>query len=89
MFLFHSRINPQNEAAKKGLERLEKQMKVCRFFFLILKGEKQMKILLLSSREWTQMHQKRMKTMMSKMLKEIKKMLEFLNIAKHFDLQHM
>jgi hypothetical protein len=23
------RINPQNEAAKKGLERLEKQMKVC------------------------------------------------------------
>jgi len=25
----HIRINPQNEAAKKGLERLEKQMKVC------------------------------------------------------------
>ncbi|PIA44506.1 hypothetical protein AQUCO_01700244v1 [Aquilegia coerulea] len=25
------RINPQNEAAKKGLERLEKQMKVCVF----------------------------------------------------------
>lgn len=24
-----ARINPQNEAAKKGLERLEKQMKVC------------------------------------------------------------
>ena len=23
------RMNPQNEAAKKGLERLEKQMKVC------------------------------------------------------------
>ena len=26
--LIHCRINPQNEAAKKGLERLEKQMKV-------------------------------------------------------------
>jgi len=26
---WHFRINPQNEAAKKGLERLEKQMKVC------------------------------------------------------------
>lgn len=25
----YGRINPQNEAAKKGLERLEKQMKVC------------------------------------------------------------
>jgi len=24
---WHFRINPQNEAAKKGLERLEKQMK--------------------------------------------------------------
>lgn len=46
-----------------------------------------MKILLLSFREWTQMHRKRMKTMTSKMLKVIKKMLEFLNIAKHFDLQ--
>lgn len=27
------RINPQNEAAKKGLERLEKQMKVLRKFY--------------------------------------------------------
>lgn len=27
--LEYFRINPQNEAAKKGLERLEKQMKVC------------------------------------------------------------
>lgn len=29
VLLSHSRINAQNEAAKKGLERLEKQMKVC------------------------------------------------------------
>lgn len=28
-FFLCGRINPQNEAAKKGLERLEKQMKVC------------------------------------------------------------
>lgn len=28
-------MNPQNEAAKKGLERLEKQMKVC--FYLSMK----------------------------------------------------
>lgn len=36
VFLFYCRINSQNEAAKKGLERLEKQMKVpfccCSFF---------------------------------------------------------
>lgn len=29
VFYLCGRINPQNEAAKKGLERLEKQMKVC------------------------------------------------------------
>lgn len=28
VFYLCGRINPQNEAAKKGLERLEKQMKV-------------------------------------------------------------
>lgn len=31
-FNMNGRLNPQNEAAKRGLERLEKQMKVCSFF---------------------------------------------------------
>lgn len=30
----HFRINPQSEAAKKGLDRLEKQMKVCIICFV-------------------------------------------------------
>lgn len=30
------RLNPQNDAAKRGLERLEKQMKVCSFCLLLL-----------------------------------------------------
>ena len=29
------RLNPKNEAAKKGLERLEKQMKVCLLFCML------------------------------------------------------
>lgn len=31
-FCINGRLNPQNEAAKRGLERLEKQMKVCSFY---------------------------------------------------------
>lgn len=34
IYILLNRINPQNEAAKKGLERLEKQMKV-RFMLLL------------------------------------------------------
>lgn len=32
----HCRLNPQNEAAKRGLERLEKQMKVSLIFLLTI-----------------------------------------------------
>ena len=34
--IINDRLNPQNEAAKRGLERLEKQMKVCSFYLFIL-----------------------------------------------------
>jgi len=30
----NGRLNTQNEAAKRGLERLEKQMKVCSYYLL-------------------------------------------------------
>lgn len=34
IFCLNGRLNPQNEAAKRGLERLEKQMKV--YFIYLL-----------------------------------------------------
>lgn len=33
-FCINGRLNTQNEAAKRGLERLEKQMKVCSYYLL-------------------------------------------------------
>lgn len=42
-FCINGRLNPQNEAAKRGLERLEKQMKVGSFYsftrFLLIKSQ--------------------------------------------------
>lgn len=35
-FSINGRLNPQNEAAKRGLERLEKQMKVFSFYSLFI-----------------------------------------------------
>lgn len=35
-FSINGRLNPHNEAAKRGLERLEKQMKVCPSYLLLL-----------------------------------------------------
>lgn len=47
-FSIHDRLNPQNEAAKRGLERLEKQMKVFSSFFLLKKKKRKKKIRLLN-----------------------------------------
>jgi len=33
-YFLNDRLNTQNEAAKRGLERLEKQMKVCSYYLL-------------------------------------------------------
>ena len=67
------RINPQNEAAKKGLDRLEKQMKVR----AMLQAENLKVYFVLNFnfiyRVWTQTHSKTTRKTMSKTLTGIKK----------------
>lgn len=88
------RINPQNEAAKKGLERLEKQMKVRLVLVQLIvsffcshanHGYAETK-LVTSCREWIRMHLKKRKKTTLKMQTETKKRLSFCKVvSKVFD----